>query len=1217
MRHCPPPALPLAVTALLISTLPSQIGLYWQEVVSPLRPPALVGAGVAFDAARLEAVLFSGMDHTATPRDDTWLWNGADWRLAQPANQPQARQHHAMAFDPNRSRVVMFGGRQGANWLADTWEWNGIDWTELQPAATPAPRLLHRMAWDGVRQEVLAFGGLGTNATIYGDTWSWDGAAWTQQLPPTSPSARRAAAMAHDPGRNVIVLHGGNESPTDTWEWDGSNWHDVTPTGPGPQRRGHTMAYDPSCNAVVLAGGIGAETDTWSFNGQAWTPFEAEPAPPLDAGLFHDPTRGELMAIGTTFSQTLSRTRLYRLLDSVPVASYLEFQQIDFAFTGVGAAQQPDSEWGLVTVHTQALPGPVTGYLNVWADNGWVVQNLWIDRTSHHPRVGKFFTLPVPRGTDITVLSAYVAFTKQEQVMFQDGPRSNWPVVAQIVNNGGVDGVNTGIGSAPRPNMARVIDPGEKAPIWTGKLHNQIEEAENQCVPASVTNSLDYLKKRFGLPVPHGFASGGNQGPVPPNDNTIVGWLDYYMGRQTGKKLLRSEWMNGKALYWLNHLAAEIPNYSHEFQGAGVGNGATHTYPPTHGLVSHSAGSSAVTMEFLHSRAKCGDVEVILEFGTPSAPQRHAVRLTSATKLTKNGEGKIRVLFDLRQDHERAHHGELQELEFDVKKNGNELAVVWSENQNGVQTEARIVFATAEHPASPVKAVQRNTWYKMQLDDPAQKVRKAKKLSDLNGNGYPEYLINTPNSSNVWVEALGADPHRVHIGGFGDEFGEAMTALGDCDADGVRDYAITAPQAAAGSGRVQAFSGATGELLWSVTGPTPNALYGASIDRLGDIDNDNVPDVVVGAAADGQGGAFDVISGRTGTRIDYVQSATLGASLGFAVAGVGDHNNDNVADLAVGAPGAAGGDGEVRLYSGFDRSLLTTLTGAPGSGFGRTIARVGDIDGDDEADFAVGMPYANQVDLLSVTSPQNPLHTWNGAGGLFGYSVTAGGDFDMDTRPDVVIGAPTANDTGSSSGEVYVYSTDGAQILHIEAPAGMRGFGFYATDLGDVNRDGVDDLFVSAFEGSSLPGGYAIFSGANVTPFGRSCGSWPELAPIALGSSSWNVFAGQSIDLYLHTHNAPGPMPTLLIQSSDLDTTPNGQPVPGMPQLPDHCRVFVDLASAQVLAFFLTDAEGHAEFSLPLPSSPWLDRLPIAFQAAVLHNGLILPTNAVKVTIGL
>jgi cysteine-rich repeat protein len=98
----------------------------WIKVESKI-VPASCGAASA-DLARNRIVAFGGLvgqDGGAVPSDGTFEWNGKGWVRAPSLIVPQARQRHAMAYDAQRHRIVMFGGNIGDIdfALGDTWEW--------------------------------------------------------------------------------------------------------------------------------------------------------------------------------------------------------------------------------------------------------------------------------------------------------------------------------------------------------------------------------------------------------------------------------------------------------------------------------------------------------------------------------------------------------------------------------------------------------------------------------------------------------------------------------------------------------------------------------------------------------------------------------------------------------------------------------------------------------------------------------------------------------------------------------------------------------------------------------------------------------------------------------------------------------------------------------------------------------------------------------------
>ena len=165
-------------------------------------------------------------------------------------------------------------------------------------------------------------------------------------------------------------------------------------------------------------------------------------------------------------------------------------------------------------------------------------------------------------------------------------------------------------------------------------------------------------------------------------------------------------------------------------------------------------------------------------------------------------------------------------------------------------------------------------------------------------------------------------------------------------------------------------------------------------------------------------------------------SPATAAAFGKSVAGIGDINGDGIGDLVIGAPGAD----KVYVLSGKDQSLLRTISDPDGLSkyqFGSTVVAVGDWDGDGFADFAVGAPgIPNVVPQLCVSNCQ-PDPQW---------------------------------------GRVFVFSgATGSLIKKINAPETTLLFGYAIALLGDLNGDGKQVLAIGApVLGKGLGSVYAI-----------------------------------------------------------------------------------------------------------------------------------------------
>jgi hypothetical protein len=245
-------------------------------------------------------------------------------------------------------------------------------------------------------------------------------------------------------------------------------------------------------------------------------------------------------------------------------------------------------------------------------------------------------------------------------------------------------------------------------------------------------------------------------------------------------------------------------------------------------------------------------------------------------------------------------------------------------------------------------------------------------------------------------------------------------------------------------------------------------LFGLYVAPAGDVNADGHPDVIVGApGAD----TAKVYSGANGSVLYAKSGTSTGDSFGFAVAGVGDVDDDGYDDFAV---GAQKGD-YVRVYSGQDGSILRAFTGvAGGDEFGYSVAGVGDLSGDGMAEVAVGAPLAydvsgNQVGTVTIFASEDGsvIHTFYGDAyyDCLGDSVSSAGDADGDGTPDIVAGASwgTSSDGQTYPGFARIYSgTDGSTIYTWYGPSDSSLFGFSVAAAGDLDGDGADDIVVGA-----------------------------------------------------------------------------------------------------------------------------------------------------------
>ena len=170
-------------------------------------------------------------------------------------------------------------------------------------------------------------------------------------------------------------------------------------------------------------------------------------------------------------------------------------------------------------------------------------------------------------------------------------------------------------------------------------------------------------------------------------------------------------------------------------------------------------------------------------------------------------------------------------------------------------------------------------------------------------------------SGSVLFEYHGKEAHN-HVGW-------AVSGAGDLTGDGVPEFLVAAPWLCSicpvsdpgwRAGELFILSGADGTHLPYSPMPGPGrALYfGSSLDALGDVNGDDVPDFIVGApqadpsenrpiTVHGPGFAM-VVSGLDGAILHSPSGVGNGDRFGRGVAALGDLGGDGLGDFAVGAP---------------------------------------------------------------------------------------------------------------------------------------------------------------------------------------------------------------------------------------------------------------------------------------------------------------------------
>ncbi|MCD6452486.1 MAG: hypothetical protein J7L64_09035 [Acidobacteria bacterium] len=321
----------------------------WREVNTPHRPPPRDYGVMAYDASRGRMVLYGGQwNEKKLYLNDTWEYYGGDWHQINPSTKPNGKMYVNMVYDSTRQRIVLFGGFiSDSEWFSDdTWEYYDGNWHLVNVAHKPPARDLHAMGYDPDRNRVVIFGGAYVPKSLlaammvfnpmgmvyarllYNDTWEYynDGSGydWHQLTTIPSPSGRTFAVMDYDQVRDKMVLYGGYDGHADqytlneTWELEfppvdpNQDWTQANPTAHPDVEYYFKMVYDSQRNKTVLFAGYdsaikGHLVYVWEYDGTTWTRRELPstyPHPRYNFMMTYDSDRGKIVLFGGRWDRT-------------------------------------------------------------------------------------------------------------------------------------------------------------------------------------------------------------------------------------------------------------------------------------------------------------------------------------------------------------------------------------------------------------------------------------------------------------------------------------------------------------------------------------------------------------------------------------------------------------------------------------------------------------------------------------------------------------------------------------------------------------------------------------------------------------------------------------------------------------------------------------------------------------------------------------------------
>jgi hypothetical protein len=420
---------------------------------------------------------------------------------------------------------------------------------------------------------------------------------------------------------------------------------------------------------------------------------------------------------------------------------------------------------------------------------------------------------------------------------------------------------------------------------------------------------------------------------------------------------------------------------------------------------------------------------------------------------------------------------------------------------------------------------------------------------DINRDGYDDIIIGAPYADITGTDAgasyvifgkdsgystsldlsslSGADGFVINGVGASDRTGLSVSSAGDINKDGFDDIILGAIEPFILFGKSTGFttpinavdiSTGDGSKGFVISGNTYHDYAGFGVSTAGDINGDDIDDIIIGALGAGttnsEVGETYIVFGKDsgysstldlanldGTNGFVIKGAAAGDSIGYSTSSAGDINRDGYDDIIIGAPfvdttGAdAGASYIVFGKSGvYTESLeLSTLDGtngfvvhgvASGDFSGLSVSTAGDINKDGYDDMIIGavgedswtgksyVIYGKNFDADPFPASLNLSHWSSGDGSegfvingitandYLGYSVSSAGDINGDDIDDIILGAPEEmpDDDAFGSGDSYVIfgkDTGYSASFDLANLDGTNGFVLNGIDTGDFTGHSV------------------------------------------------------------------------------------------------------------------------------------------------------------------
>jgi N-acetylneuraminic acid mutarotase len=267
----------------------------WRQM-RPTPSPGKSDGPMAYDAGSDRVILFIGStsetgDHyDLAPGSETWVYDfdTNTWTNMEPAEAPYGLKGARMVYDVESDRMILFGGwatNLAGGGFNDTWayDYDTNAWTRMEPEVSPPSRYYHAMAYDAESDRVILWGGYGPVPIDVSSVWAYDYNAdvWEELESSGVPSPVGYGAMVYDATADRITLYAGKE----LWafDYDTNTWIQLSESPLPGKLFYHAMVYSGEADRVITFGGgptLDFHTDkTWIYdlNTNTWTDVTRRP----------------------------------------------------------------------------------------------------------------------------------------------------------------------------------------------------------------------------------------------------------------------------------------------------------------------------------------------------------------------------------------------------------------------------------------------------------------------------------------------------------------------------------------------------------------------------------------------------------------------------------------------------------------------------------------------------------------------------------------------------------------------------------------------------------------------------------------------------------------------------------------------------------------------------------------------------------------------------